>query len=74
MAPKVAKAVPTKVVKRKSAKKDGVKKAPSAYIIFCSEKRGDVKAANPEATFGELGKLLGKLWASMSEEQKEVNN
>mmetsp|Transcript_3036 Transcript_3036/g.3207 ORF Transcript_3036/g.3207 Transcript_3036/m.3207 type:complete len:87 (-) Transcript_3036:398-658(-) len=70
MAPKVAKAEGK--VKKASKRKDGPKKAPSAYIIFCSDKRPEVRANNPEATFGELGKLLGKIWADMSEADKEM--
>lgn len=30
-----------------------------------------MKAANPEASFGELGKLLGARWGEMSEEDKQ---
>eukprot|EP00607_Mallomonas_marina_P001504 CAMPEP_0182427700 /NCGR_PEP_ID=MMETSP1167-20130531/18993_1 /TAXON_ID=2988 /ORGANISM="Mallomonas Sp, Strain CCMP3275" /LENGTH=87 /DNA_ID=CAMNT_0024610123 /DNA_START=70 /DNA_END=333 /DNA_ORIENTATION=+ len=70
MAPKVVKASSSKVSK-KSAKDGKPKKAPTAYIIFSTEKRAEVKAANPEATFGELGKLLGKMWAEMDDSDKE---
>ena len=54
------------------AKKDpsAPKRAPSAYIIFCTEKRPEVQKKNPEASFGELGKLLGKLWGEMDEKTK----
>lgn len=54
------------------AKKDpnAPKRAPSAYIIFCTEKRPEIQKKNPEATFGELGKLLGKLWGEMDEKAK----
>jgi len=42
----------------------------SAYIVFCGAKRAEVKAANPDATFGELGKILGKMWGKLDEKQK----
>jgi len=42
----------------------------SAYIVFCQAKRAEVKAANPDATFGELGKILGKMWGKLDEKQK----
>lgn len=35
---------------------------------FCSEQRETVKKANPEASFSELGKLLGVAWKQLSEE------
>eukprot|EP01041_Mallomonas_annulata_P018615 gene18615-37617_t len=78
MAPKVAKADNAKAGKKRVSRQKmeggdgGVKKTPSAYIIFCSERRSEVKDQNPDASFGELGKLLGKIWASMSEEEKEA--
>lgn len=62
----------------KSAKADGgkarTKRAPSPYILFCSEKRKELKAANPNATFGEMGKMLGQMWASMDEKAKAVGS
>lgn len=72
MPPKAA-AAPAKVSKK--AAKDAapkVKRAPSPYIIFCTENRDKVKAANPDATFGQLGKLLGEGWAKLSDAQKKV--
>ncbi len=56
--------------KEKKEKADKPKRAPSAYIIFCTEKRTEIKDANPEATFGELGKLLGAAWKEMSDKDK----
>jgi len=48
-----------------------VKRVPSAFIIFSMEKRDEVKAQNPGATFGEIGSMLGTLWGEMSEEERE---
>lgn len=61
-----------KAVKAPKAKGDKVKRAPSPYIIFSTEARPKVKADNPDATFGEMGKLLGAKWASMTESDKAV--
>lgn len=47
--------------------------APSAYIIFCKDKRADIQAKNPTATFGELGKLLGAAWGNLSDAEKAVS-
>jgi hypothetical protein len=71
MAPKAA--APAKVQK-KGSKKNGepkAKRAPSPYIIFCTENREKIKAANPAATFGELGKLLGEAWGKFTDAQKK---
>jgi len=48
--------------------------APSAYINFCKEQRDKVKAKNPSATFGELGKLLGVQWGALSDKEKAVSD
>lgn len=62
--------------KEKAAKADKgtkVKRAPSPYINFCSEQRPKLKEANPDAGFGELGKLLGEQWKKLSESEKAVS-
>ena len=54
----------------KTADKPKAKRPPSPYIVFCSEKRAELRAAHPNATFGEMGKMLGQMWAQMDEKQK----
>jgi hypothetical protein len=65
-----------KVARKSKAHKDGdkPKRALSPYIIFCKKNREKVKAANPGATFGELGKLLGALWANLDEKGRAVSS
>jgi hypothetical protein len=46
------------------------KRAPSAFIIFSQEKRQQIKDENPTATFGEIGKILGKSWKNLSLQEK----
>lgn len=72
MGPKVLKKTEKKAVTKKSDKPK-VKRASSPYIIFCTEKRPEVKAQNPEASFGELGKILGQLWGALDEKAKAVS-
>ncbi len=48
-------------------------RSPSPYIIFCSEMRPEVRAANPTASFGELGKMLIQIWSEMSMRAKTVS-
>jgi hypothetical protein len=55
------------------ADKPKTKRAPSPYIIFCQEKRPELRAAHPNATFGEMGKMLGQMWAQMDEKAKAVS-
>lgn len=64
----------TKSVK-KAAKDDKpkVKRAPSPYILFCNDKRAEIKVSHPTASFGETGKLLGQMWAALDEKSKSVS-
>lgn len=56
------------------AKKDpkAPKRALSAYMFFSQDWRERVKAENPDAGFGEIGKLLGARWKELSDEEKKV--
>lgn len=65
MAPKASKA--------SKEDKPKVKKAPTPYIIYCTEKRAGLVAANPEATFGMIGKMLGEGWRNIDEKTKAVS-
>jgi len=72
--PKAAKgAAEGKAGKKKRAKKDknAPKKALSSYMYFMNANRETIKQENPEATFGELGKLAGAKWKEMDAEARE---
>ncbi|KAI0759180.1 HMG-box [Irpex lacteus] len=58
---------------RGKAKKDpkAPKRALSAYMFFSQDWRERVKAENPDAGFGEIGKLLGARWKELSDEEKK---
>ena len=64
MAPKASKAAKEDKPKQK--------KAPTPYIIYCTEKRAELVKANPDASFGTIGKLLGEGWRNMDEKTKAV--
>ena len=74
------KAAPTKATKTKGvkgtkkAKKDGPKRPSSAYLLFANDNRPKVKKANPDATFGDLGKLLGEAWNNVNAADKKKYN
>jgi len=59
--------------KKKRTKKDpnAPKKALSAFMIFSQENRSKIKEANPDASFGQLGKLIGQAWKALDESEKE---
>ncbi|KAF9445033.1 hypothetical protein P691DRAFT_762868 [Macrolepiota fuliginosa MF-IS2] len=61
-----------KATSRKS-KKDpkAPKRALSAYMFFSQDWRERIKAENPDAGFGEVGKLLGAKWKEMDDEEKK---
>jgi len=47
------------------------KRASNAYMIFCKERRTQLKSERPELPFGQLGKRLGDMWRSMTAEEKK---
>ena len=40
------------------------------YMLFCKKERPAIVKANPSATFGEVGKLLGAAWGKLSDASK----
>ena len=68
--PAAKKPAAKKTISKKPAAKDKVKKAPSAYMLFCKKERAAIVKANPSATFGEVGKLLGAAWGKLSDASK----
>lgn len=61
---------PKKAPKAKADKADKPKRAPGPYMIFCKEERPKIVKANPNMSFGEVGKALGEKWRGMSDAQK----
>ncbi|KAF7791579.1 hypothetical protein EIP86_002595 [Pleurotus ostreatoroseus] len=62
-----------KATKGSKGKKDrnAPKRALSAYMFFSQDWRERVKAENPDASFGEIGKLLGARWKELDDEEKK---
>ena len=56
--------------KSKENKKEGPKRGRSAYILYSSEKRPEVVAANPELKAAEVVKLLAASWKELSSEDR----
>jgi len=56
---------------KKDKKEKGPKRPATAYLLFSMDHRAKVAKANPEATFGEMGKLLGDAWKSATGADKK---
>jgi hypothetical protein len=42
-----------------------------SYIVFASEIRKNIQKANPEATFGEISRIVGEEWRALAASKKE---
>lgn len=74
MAPKATASPAKKSGKVEKTKKEKDPNAPkrglSAFMFFSQEQREKIKKSNPEATFGQLGKLLGEAWKELNDKDK----
>ena len=66
--------VPSEGFEKKGKKKSKAKRAPSGYIIFCQDKREEIKSENPEMKATEITKELGRQWKELSQEEKDEYN
>jgi len=62
-----------KAARSTKSKKDpnAPKRALSAYMFFSQDWRERIKTENPDAGFGEVGKLLGAKWKELDDEEKK---
>jgi len=62
--------------KKKNEKQEKPPRAPSAYMIFCSEKRKSVmEMTNDDGeklSFGEVTKTLAAQWKALGEDEKKI--
>lgn len=49
-----------------------IKKPKNPYMVFCDEKRNNIKEDNPKITFGELSKMFSELWKNTNEEERKM--
>lgn len=63
--------VKKKVVRRKKKTSDGPKRPTTSFMYFSKEMRSTIKEENPDASFGEIGKLVGAAWRELDEDEKE---
>jgi len=75
--PKATKSKPTRKAAeksdsgRKAKDPNAPKRALSAYMFFSQDWRERIKTENPDASFGEIGKLLGAKWKEMDDSEKK---
>lgn len=60
--------------KRKKKDPNEPQKPVSAYALFFRDTQAAIKGQNPNATFGEVSKIVASMWDSLGEEQKQVNS
>lgn len=53
-----------------SKKSSGPKRGLTSYIFFCKDRRDTIKGENPEMSTKDITAELGRLWKSLSEEEK----
>jgi len=58
-------------VRKKKRDPYAPKRASNAYMIFCKEKRAQLKKSRPDLPFGQLGASLGEIWRKMPVEEKK---
>eukprot|EP00585_Thalassiosira_rotula_P009959 CAMPEP_0196158672 /NCGR_PEP_ID=MMETSP0910-20130528/45933_1 /TAXON_ID=49265 /ORGANISM="Thalassiosira rotula, Strain GSO102" /LENGTH=75 /DNA_ID=CAMNT_0041423581 /DNA_START=246 /DNA_END=473 /DNA_ORIENTATION=+ len=61
------KAAPKKAAPKKAK---GGKKKLSNYMLFAKDTRPKIIEENPDLTFGEVGKELGKRWRALTDDEK----
>jgi hypothetical protein len=47
------------------------KRVRSPYVLFCEEKRPELRASWPNASFGEMGAMLRQMWSQLDDASKE---
>ncbi|GLI64151.1 hypothetical protein VaNZ11_007336 [Volvox africanus] len=52
----------------------GPKYYTNGYMLFLEERRPDIVAGNPEASFADVGKLLGAEWRGLGKDEQEEYN
>lgn len=60
--------------KRGRKKKDPnePQKPVSAYALFFRDTQSAIKGQNPNASFGEVSKIVASMWDSLADDQKQV--
>lgn len=64
--------IPPKGQKKKRFKDPNApKRPPSAFFLFCGDRRPKIKADHPGLSIGDTAKKLGEMWNSLTPEEKQ---
>ena len=55
---------------KKTGPAAGLKRPLTAFFLYSNNKRDKVRAENPEASVGEIAKILGEKWKGISDERR----
>ncbi|XP_036625191.1 thymocyte selection-associated high mobility group box protein TOX-like isoform X2 [Trichosurus vulpecula] len=58
--------------KKKKKDPNEPEKPVSSYALFFRDTQAAIKGQNPNATFGEVSKIVASMWDGLGEEQKQV--
>ncbi|KAL6235569.1 Non-histone chromosomal protein 6 [Aspergillus navahoensis] len=56
---------------RKKKDPNAPKRGLSAYMFFANDNREKVREENPGISFGQVGKMLGERWKSLSDKDRK---
>ena len=58
-------------IKKEKNEESKVKRAKSAYLFFCGDKREQITKENPDKKAKDILKLLGDAWSKLSDADKK---
>ncbi len=63
--------MPERKERKKRVRREGPKRALSAYMYFAKETRPQLRHQYPDASFADVARMLGERWAAMGPEEKQ---
>jgi len=57
---------------KKPKDKNAPKRPSTSFFIFANEIRDEVREENPDASIGEVGKILGEEWHALDDDRKQA--
>jgi hypothetical protein len=59
-----------KKAEKEAKKENRPKRKPTAFANYMKKERSSVKSNNPDASFGEISKIVGNNWNKLSDDEK----
>jgi len=70
-AAKMAEKEEKKAAKKAAKKAEGIKRKPTAFANYMKMTRSSVKSENPDASFGDISKIVGENWKKLCDKEKQ---